>query len=193
MRVDVDLKDWPTSWEAAVQLEIPETTVERLVKQKHLKKRIRRDTGVPVGVIDPDSIAKYRQSHGTQASVALARVERAEVPPARSGSAPSGLEAAFLAFLQSKTPSAGVPVERRIFLTMAEAAEFSGLPVAFLRRLIASGKLKALKTGAGWRVARLELERASETLADTPEDLTEHELRDLEVNRLRRQGIVNSR
>jgi excisionase family DNA binding protein len=139
-----------------------------------LKKRISRDTGDP-------------------ASVALARVERAGVAPARSGSASSGLEAAFLAFLQSKTPSSGVPVERRIFLTMAEAAEFSGLPVAFLRRLIASGKLKALKTGAGWRIARLELERASETLADTPEDLTEHEMRDLEVNRLRRQGIVNSR
>jgi excisionase family DNA binding protein len=76
---------------------------------------------------------------------------------------------------------------------MAEAAEFSGLPVAFLRRLIASGKLKALKTGAGWRVARLELERASETLADTPEDMGEHELRDMEANRLRRQGIVHSR
>ena len=34
MRVDVDLKDWPTSWEAAVQLEIPETTVERLVRER---------------------------------------------------------------------------------------------------------------------------------------------------------------
>lgn len=128
------------------------------------------------------------QDPGDPASVALARVERAEVVPVRSGGAPSGLEAAFLAFLQSKTPSSGVPVERRLFLTMAEAAEFSGLPVAFLRRLIASGKLKALKTGAGWRVARLELEKASENLADTPEDLTEHELRDLELNRLRRQG-----
>lgn len=190
--MDVDLKDWPTNWEAAVQLAIPETSIESLVKQRRLKQRTRRDTGVPVGVIDPNSIAKYRQSHGDKTSVALARVEHPSAATARSGSAPSGLEAAFLAFLQSKTPGSGVPVERRIFLTMAEAAEFSGLPATFLRRLIASGKLKALKTGAGWRVARLELERASETLADTPEDLTEHELRDLEVNRLRRQG-TNSR
>ena len=81
-------------------------------------------------------------------------------------------------------------MERRIFLTMAEAAEFSGLPVAFLRRLIASGKLKALKTGAGWRVSRLELETASGALTDTPEELEDQELRDLELNRLRRQGTA---
>ena len=181
MRMDVDLKDWPTDWEAAIELEVSESSIERLVKQRLLKKRIRHDTSAPV------------DGPGAEASVALARVERAEAAPARSGSAPSGLEAAFLAFLQSKAPSAGVPVERRIFLTLAEAAEFSGLPAAFLRRLIASGKLKALKTGAGWRVARLELERASETLADKPDDIGEHELRDMAANRLRRQGTANSR
>jgi excisionase family DNA binding protein len=108
--------------------------------------------------------------------------------PARSGNVSSGLEAGFLAFLQSKTPGSLVPIERRMFLTMAESAEYSGLPVAFLRRLIASGKLKALKTGAGWRVSRVELERSSGTFMDTPEDLGDHELRDMEVNRRRRQG-----
>jgi excisionase family DNA binding protein len=150
-------------------------------KQRRLKKRIRRDTGV--------SAAEERDA--PRASVALARIVEPGVAPARSGGAPGALEAAFLAFLQSKVPSSLVPVERRIFLTMAESAEFSGLPVAFLRRLIASGKLKALKTGAGWRVSRLELERAAGTLTDTPEALSEHELRDMELNRLRRQGIGN--
>jgi excisionase family DNA binding protein len=124
------------------------------------------------------------------ASVALARIVEPSLVPARSGVAPGALEAALVAFLQSKTPGSLVPVERRIFLTMSESAEFSGLPVAFLRRLIASGKLKALKTGAGWRISRVELEKASEGLTDTPEDLSEHELRDLELNRLRRQGTA---
>jgi excisionase family DNA binding protein len=197
--MEVDIKDWPTGGEAAVQLEVPESRIASLVKQRRLKKRIRRNTGVPVVVIDPDSIAKYRQGPGDltgegranpQTSVALARVDRAGVAPARSGSASTALEAAFLAFLQSKTPSSLVPVERRIFLTMAESAEFSGLPVAFLRRLIASGKLKALKTGAGWRVARLELETSLGALTDTPEGPGEHELRDMEANRRRRQGIA---
>lgn len=72
---------------------------------------------------------------------------------------------------------------------MAEAAEFSGLPVVFLRRLIASGKLKALKTGAGWRVSRAAIETLAGTLTDASGSLTEHELRDMELNRRRRQQI----
>ncbi len=185
-----DLKDWPTYLEAAVQLKLPESGIERLVKQRRLKKRIRRDTGVPVVVIDPDSIAKYRQAGGDPVvkSVALARIAEPSVSAVRSGGAAVALEAAFLAFLQSKTSSSAVPLERRIFLTISESAEFSGLPVTFLRRLIASGQAQALKTGAGWRF-RQELERELGTLTGTPEDLTEDELRDLEVNRLRRQGI----
>jgi excisionase family DNA binding protein len=73
---------------------------------------------------------------------------------------------------------------------MTEAGEFSGLPAVFLRRLVTSGKLKALKTGAGWRIARIELERLAGTLTEMPEDLTEHQLRDMEINRLRRRGIA---
>jgi excisionase family DNA binding protein len=97
------------------------------------------------------------------------------------------LEAALLAFLESKSAGSVVPLERKLFLTMAESAEFSGLPVVFLRRLIASGKLKALKTGAGWRVSRADIERLSGTLTETSQGLTEHELRDMELNRRRRQ------
>ena len=123
-------------------------------------------------------------------SVALARVVEPDTVAVRGGGA--GLEAAFLAFLHSKALSAitpaVLPIDRRVFLTMAESAEFSGLPAAHLRRLIASRTLKALKTGAGWRVARIELEKLSMTLTETEEGLTEHELRDMELNRLRRQG-----
>ena len=200
MRMDVDLKAWPTNYEAAVQLEVSESGIERLVKQRRLKKRIRRDTGVPVVVIDPDSIAKYRQGSGNlaveekagpQASTALARIAEPSVPPVRSSGASSALEGAFLAFLQSKIPSSLVPVDRRIFLTVSESAEFTGLPLAFLRRLIASGKIKALKTGAGWRVSRLALEKLSTTLTDMPEDLAAGELRDMEANRRRRQGLAD--
>ncbi len=125
-------------------------------------------------------------------SVALTRVVEPETV-ARDG-AVTGLEAAFLAFLQSRAVAHGVstalPIDRRIFLNMTEAAEFSGLPGVFLRRLITAGKLKALKTGAGWRIARIELEKLAGMLTETPEELTEHQLRDMELNRLRRQGIT---
>ena len=114
--------------------------------------------------------------------MALARAVEPETVPAQ-------LERAFLAFLQSK-PAAVLPIDRRVFLTMAESAEFSGLPAAFLRRLMASGKLKALRTGAGWRISRTELEGLSGTLTRTPEGLSEHQLRDMELNRQRRQGTA---
>jgi excisionase family DNA binding protein len=190
MSVDVNIDNWPTKQEAAAQLKVSTRRIDQLLKQKRLTKRIRRGAGPPVAVIDPESIAACRQRPGDPAepTVALARIVEPNLIPARG--APSGLEAAFLAFLQSKTPSSLVPVERRIFLTMAESAEFSGLPAALLRTLIASGKLKALKTGAGWRISRVDLEKLSGTLTETPEDITEHELRDLEVNRRRRQGIA---
>jgi len=199
MREEVDVSDWPTQQEAAVQLEVSGGSIERLLKQRRLKKRIRRGTGVPVVVIDPQSIAECRQRPGDlaeeeavkpRASVALARVAEHGLAPARSAAAPSGLEAAFLAFLQSKTPSSLVPVERRVFLTITQSAEYSGLPAVYLRRLIASGKSKALRTGAGWRVPRVELKRLSGALTDTPENLGEDELRDMELNRLRRQGTA---
>ncbi len=104
---------------------------------------------------------------------------------ARLVRSPGALEAALITFLQAKP-------ERRVFLTMAEAAEFSGLPASFLRQLIATGQLKALKTGAGWRISRAGIERLSETVTEVPGELTEHELRDLETNRNRRRGPVTS-
>lgn len=188
MSVDVDVNDWPTKQEAAAQLDVSGKSIDDLLKQGRLKKRIRRGGGPPIVVVDPATIEECRQAPGT--SVTLARIGDHRLARTRSGIAPSGLEAAFLAFLQSKIPSTLVPVERRIFLTMAESAEYSGLPVAFLRRLIASGKLKALRTGSGWRVSRAELEKSSGTLTDKPEDLTEPELRDMEINRRRRQGLA---
>jgi excisionase family DNA binding protein len=201
MREDVDVSDWPTRQEAALQLKVSERSIERLLKQKRLKKRIRRGNGLAVVVIDPKSIADCRQGPADPAeeettspstSVALARIVEHTLAPVRAAGSLSGLEAAFLAFLQSKTSGSAVPVERRIFLTLAESAELSGLPAVFLRRLIASGKLKALRTGAGWRVPRVELERLSGALTGTPENLGEDELRDMELNRLRRQGTART-
>ncbi len=133
------------------------------------------------------------KTDGAREALALARIVEPGTVHARSlagspiGGSPSGLEAALVTFLQSKTSGSFVPVERRIFLTMAESADFSGLPVVFLRRLIACGKLKALKTGAGWRVPRTEIEKLSGTLMNPPEELTEHEIRDMELNRRRRR------
>ena len=120
-----------------------------------------------------------------------------QVLPARPETL-SGLEAAFLTFLQARVPvpagaPIGVPVERRIFLSLTESAQFSGLPVGYLRKLMADGVIKSVRTGAGFRIPRTELERLAETLTKAPpvlEELSEAQERDLEMNKLRRQGLL---
>jgi excisionase family DNA binding protein len=138
-------------------------------------------------------MAKKRTEEGPAAGQAVVKVTDPVTLSARGG-ASSALEAAFLAFLQSKAaPTAVVPFERRIFLSVAEAAEFSGLPLSFVRGLIASGKLKAFRTGSGWRIPRQALEALPDALTNPTaplEDISEHELRDIELNRLRRQGLI---
>ena len=48
-------------------------------------------------------------------------------------------------------------LRHKLFLTVQEATEYSGLPQAVIRRLIAQDELPAVKTG-GWRIKRTYLE-----------------------------------
>ena len=51
-----------------------------------------------------------------------------------------------------------VPVGRKVFLNLNEAAEYSGLPKAWLVREIKNGNIKAIKAGE-WRIRRAILEQ----------------------------------
>lgn len=105
------------------------------------------------------------------------------------------LETAFLAFLESKSrPDTEVPVERRVFLTVTQAVTFTGLPLSYLRKLIAGGTIRAVKAGKTWRIPRTELEALPEKIAQLSvpkEDLSDAQERDLELNKLRRQGLLS--
>src|SRR5437016_6016162 len=88
---------------------------------------------------------------------ALAKVKAVQITPRPDIF--QSLETAFLAFLASKSrPETEVPLDRRVFLTVNEAAAFTGLPLSYLRKLIADGTIKAVKAGKTWRVPRAELE-----------------------------------
>jgi excisionase family DNA binding protein len=51
-----------------------------------------------------------------------------------------------------------VPVEQKLFLSIKEAAAYSGLPEAYLLRQIKCGAIKAAKIPS-WRIKRDELAR----------------------------------
>ena len=60
------------------------------------------------------------------------------------------------ALLAQFRPTA-VPLHRKLYLSLKEAAEFSGLPQAYLLRKIKDGAIPAVKM-PGWRIRREDLE-----------------------------------
>ncbi len=191
-----DITNWPDLPETAAQLGLPEAEITRLVRRKLLRRRTRRIHGVAVTVIDPASIEEFRRRPPAPPENEL--IPAPPLSPAPLSFHVNGLEAAFLALLQNlqatrATPPQAVPIERRIFLSLSEAVEFSGLPAAFLRKLIAEGDLKSVRTGGGWRIPRAELEALAVKLTTTPtakEELSPGEIFDLEKNKLRRLGLI---
>ncbi len=64
---------------------------------------------------------------------------------------------AMVEALTSANRAQTLTLESRLFLTLKEAAQVSGLPRAMIKRAIDGGELKAVKTGSGWRVKSEDL------------------------------------
>lgn len=174
-----DLSSWLTKRQAAEALEVSEKSIERYVKAKRLKSRMRRAPGQrPVVVYDPESIQSMKANRDQDelyedvtpveevVGDAKALVKSTRHPAAPALQMPTNLPAALAALLAGlETGKTSVSIERRVFLTLTEAAHFSGLPASLLRQLISSGKLQAMKTGAGWRIPRSALELLPSLLA----------------------------
>ena len=198
--MDVDLKAWPTNYEAAVQLEVSESenrapgeakATEETNPPRHRCSRCRDRSRFNRKV--PARLRQFGRGGKSRPAGILRWPELRSQACLRCG--PAALQWRWKRHswpsFNRRSPSSLVPVDRRIFLTVSESAEFSGLPVAFLRRLIASGKIKALKTGAGWRVSRVALEKLSGTLTDMPEELAAEGATRHGGNRRRRQGLAD--
>lgn len=119
-----------------------------LAAEGRLRKKILRDPrngNREYSVFHSGDIAALRQ---------VARGESMPAPTALQVSVPPPPPAA---------PPAALPhrEELRPWLTLAQAADYSGLPESFLRRLVKSGKLPALEVGDShghWRIARRDLD-----------------------------------
>ena len=159
------LNDWLTKTQAAAFLRVSEKTIERLATKGDVRRATRKRPGVrPLPVYDPADLQKIKDSQTPQVEI----VHHAEATP------PLGLapRVDLPSFLQALIPPQPDTLLRdKLFLTIKEAARYSGLPQSTIRRLIRAEKLPAVKVG-GWRIKRSALEQVDlrhiVDMSDTP-------------------------
>lgn len=128
-----------------------EKSIEREAARGKLEQGWRRIPGRrPIAVFRPEDVEKLRG----QTVRAVPAPE--EEPPTKSLALVPRGAADILRAIQAATPR--LPIDRKLFLNLQEASEFTGLSMALLRRKIVSGELPAIKDG-GWKVRRDALER----------------------------------
>jgi excisionase family DNA binding protein len=146
-------EDWPTLEEVVQRTGISERTLHRKIKAGELRREYRRlKNRKPVSILDPESVATLAQPlHPIPATLP------AVSPPAaiRPATLPQPDMAALSALLAGFNRT-GVSVDRKLYLSIAEAAALSGLPKAYLKRQIQAGVLPAVKV-PGWRILRDDL------------------------------------
>jgi excisionase family DNA binding protein len=159
----IDYSTWLTKQQAADAIGVSQKGIERLAKARKLQQYLwrRPSGGQPIKVYAPDDVE--RLAHQKQPEKEFL------VPPAAAGTnghaelAPVGKTMnaqAFLAALISTIQQAAETQSRHVetlFLTIPEAAQYTGLSQAFIRRQCQSGELIAIKDG-GWKIHRTRLE-----------------------------------
>ena len=159
-----DLSSWPTHTEAAQRLGTNERTIHRWIASGRLTRAYRPATGrKPIVVVDPADLEQIRRErlppvvltgdHDGRTQHVQMLSESVEVERARGADPFAGL-AAHLARLAAAFPTA----QPKPWLTLDEAAEYSGLPRAWLIAQARSGALRAVNVGQGtkefWRFNR---------------------------------------
>ena len=157
---DTQLEHWKTKAEASEILKCSEKTISRLAAQKLIQKLMRRNPGRRAQpVFSPDDIEALR---GDQDQIEAFPVATERNAPgtalARRDTAVSTVGVLAQLLADRLSPAPRVPVERKVLLNLREAAEYSGMPKAWLVREIKAGELKAIKAG-GWRIRRSDLEQ----------------------------------
>lgn len=140
---------------AAKQLNLSVRRVQDLAKDGKIKSKLERnpETGHMTLMFHAGDVAAYQQ-----------RQEEASKLPAprlKDGMIGVPFRQPFMPFVAT-TPPEPVFAVPQAWLTLDQAASYSGLPASFLRSLIDSGTLAAFDTGprpgGRWRVAKRDLD-----------------------------------
>jgi len=163
-----DYSDWLTKQQAAAAIGCSTKTVEKLAADNQIQQgyRKRPETGARVSVYhrgDVDRIREERQPgaepfvlpEASERQTTALTVQRSNPDPPATASI---LVNALVALAGHSQNSENVRVAERVFLKLSEASEYAGLPKTYIRSLMQSGKIEALRTGGGWRIRRAALE-----------------------------------
>lgn len=169
---DTNYGSWLTKQQAADAIGVTTKTIERLAAEGKVQQaRWRRDgRGPELAVYQPDDVARIAAERRTAPSAFVLPVG---VPPPSNGHGPASavglalsaqppvpgddiLRRVFAAAIKAVSETSETPVA--LFVSIAEAAQVSGLSRTYLRRLIDEAKLPAVRDGRRWRIRRRDLE-----------------------------------
>ncbi len=144
-----DTPHWETKEQAARRLGMAPRSLERLITDGKLETTMVKQVGArsfrAVLKASTDNLLTERQHQQIAAHPALPAVQ--VIGELRQA-------------IQDQTRSAQyVPLEKKVYLDLREARAFTGLSVAYLRRLMASGTLSFLRDGQQIKFRRVDLEK----------------------------------
>ncbi len=157
-----DYSLWLTKAQAAEAIGCSTKTIEQLAQKGKIEQAEwkRPETGARIAVYHPDDVNRVRKERNPEAKpfvlpaagVSESPNSAALIPRASPAADPGAFLKALAALVSQKSekPAETPPValSERAFLTIPEAAAFTGLGEGYIRRQIKAGNLKPLK-GAG--------------------------------------------
>lgn len=181
---DTSFPDWVVAMEAAMRIGCSTRTIERLARAGKLEQRLRPRAGSPpVAVYNPADVARLaaerrpaprpfvlgavQEEHGNGRTHTPTSTHMQTRAPASLGLPAEdlirGLAVLLSKALQSPpSPPVSERVAETVFLTVEEAAAYSGLTPRDLRRAVRTGELPARHHGRRdwrtWRIRRKDLE-----------------------------------
>jgi excisionase family DNA binding protein len=152
MADETEQPDWETKEQAAQRLGMSPRSLERLITNNELQTTMVKQVGAR------SFRAILRAS--TDALIAIRQHQQiTQHPNLPIANAMTGLAALVERQQDANSGALPVPLERKIYLTIREASAFSGLSMAYLRRLMDSKKLKWIRDGQQPKIRRADLEK----------------------------------
>ena len=168
-----DYSAWLTKQQAADALQCATKTVEQLSTQGKLQSALykRPEGGPKLRVYHPKDVERLRKERNPDAEPFIVPSESATSTALQRTGNNITMNDAMLGFFrglnagEAQNPPA-VSIRDKMFLTMPEAVQLTGLPDAVIRRMIHDYRsfktgapiVTAIMTGQGWRIRRKDLE-----------------------------------